>query len=188
MAAALIMVYLLLVTPLRAGALLAFKEGGLHGAVGVTVWGVRLQARLRFVRDESGHPQWQREKDGFWLPLGKRAGRPRQGLLLLSLLRKGNRDGTPWKRLIQVTALRLQIRIGGENAARAALITGLLRSVFSLFPKAHADISPAFNGQTEGSFLCIAQARLGMLLAWGLGALLRPGRKEEHTWIIPSEP
>ena len=72
---------------------------------------------------------------------------------------------------------------------RIPVFCELFRIAAGFFPRAHIRCRPAFNGKTSAVFRCIADTRLGIIIAvclFGWLKSLRTGRKEEKKWIVPS--
>ncbi len=91
--------------------------------------------------------------------------------------------------LVRFTALEAEICPGGPDAAGTALWAGLIRIIAGFFPRLRVRCRPAFNGKTSAVLRCIADTRLGIIIAvclFGRLKSLRTGRKEEKKWIVPS--
>ena len=78
-------------------------------------------------------------------------------------------------------ALDVFLQIGGQNAAFIALAAGFLQALNPLLPQANVVCRPSFGGETKAYLRCIAEARLGILLAAWLRwrKERRAGQKEE---------
>ena len=189
MAIALTILYALLAAPVRAGAMVRAGGGPMTGAAGVMIWGFRLQIRLEGGRNADGKPEIRFFFRGRRLyPVRNR--RPRELPRLLSLPKRLGPARTLLRRGVRLRALEIAARIGGQDAARVALLTGLIRALSPAAPIVRVRCEPAFGGGSALRARCIADARLGTLLAaclLGGISLLRAGRKEETSWIIPSE-
>lgn len=184
----LIILYALLIAPVRVGAALRWEGKTPTLRVGVMIWGFRLQTELRGRRDEAGR---LRLVAGFGrrslpLPAGKRKGG--EGIKALALLLRSNQKRAGLRRVIRVRALDFALQIGGENAALTALASGFFQALNPLVPKARILCRPAFHGRTRLYARCIAEARLGILwaawLRWRAGR--GSGQKEEQAWSILS--
>ena len=188
--AMLIGLFLLGITPVRLGAAVALGQGRPRWAVGVMLWGVRLQGQLTVkFRWMEGAPQAV-------LCLGKRqhilkprAGGGKRALALIRALLK-----TEAKRRAPSGFTRFSlsgaVRVGGEDAALVAQWTGALRALGGLLPGTEVACFPAFGGTWALRLRCIAETRLGILWAAALRTFVRThraGRKEDKPWIIPSE-
>ena len=177
--------FLLLISPVRIGAALRWSGQLPTLVIGVMIWGVRVQTSIHAERDPAGTLL-------LTAALGKRplhfGGKNADGSLqaLAALFRSGS-GRTALHGVVQVRKVELYLQIGGENAAFAALFTGLLRALNPLFPHAAIHCHPSFNGQTKVYARCIAETRLGILLAAWLRRRRRHGQKEEAAWSIPSE-
>ena len=95
-------------------------------------------------------------------PVRRSAG---NGLKTLALLVKSNTKRAALKKLVRIRTLDVFLQIGGENAAFIALATGFLQTLSPLAPKAKIVCRPSFHGDTKAYLRCIAEARLGILLA-----------------------
>ena len=97
----------------------------------------------------------------------------------------GLRGGLPALRAIlkHVTVRRLEIRLRvGGDAARAALITGFVRGVAGLVPRAGIRCDPGFGETGALRAECILDARLGILLAAALaGRFARKARRKKEA-------
>ena len=70
----------------------------------------------------------------------------------------------------------------GGDAARAALITGYLRALDALLPRAQISCVPAFGEKGTLRAGCILDARLGILLAAALaGRFSRKARRKKEA-------
>ena len=182
----LIFLYLLLITPVRFGAAAAWHGGvRAEGAAAVLIWGVRVQAGFRVFRDETGKLRLfsdfrgRRHAAGDPLP---------NALTLLKTLKRANISSTLLKKGVRLRALSAEAEVGGMDAAAVALCTGLLRALDALLPGVRIQARPVFQGSGGLRARCIAEARLGTLMAIGaLGLLSLRRQKEEATWNIPSE-
>ena len=173
--------FLLLITPIRIGALARWAGHAPKLTVGVMVWGVRAQTELRFRRDEAGALRLTAGIGKRTVPLrlpGENAG---NGLKALALLLRSNADRARLRKAVRVRALDVFLQIGGENAAFIALAAGFLQALNPLLPQAHIVCRPSFGGETKAYLRCIAEARLGILLAAWLRwrKERRAGQKEE---------
>ena len=182
----LLLVYLALITPVKLGAGVSVGSGPPEGLVGVMIWGWKRVAHIR-VRRQDGIPRLCAEVRGHTVAL-RRSRKGWSGQAARTLLR-GLTDGKRGGRGLRLVTLDGFIQIGGMDAAVTALLTGGLRAALALIPSARVRCEPAFGGQTVLRLRCIAQARLGRIVAAGLMTALgtrRQGRKEEAPWIIPS--
>ena len=179
--------FLLLITPVRLGAALRWEKGLPRAAVGVMVWGVSGQVFLRSGRDEKGKLRLTASVFGKETPVTPGKAKAGQGLRALWLSLRSNGRLSLLRYTVKIRVFDVSVRLGIEDAARAALAVGLIRALASAVPRLRLRCVPALGGQTAASLRCIADARLGILLA---AALLwrarRRGRKEEKPWIIPS--
>lgn len=186
-----IFLYLLLITPLQLGAVIGREDVFPRGAAGIMIWGIPYTVHFIGRRDASGK---------FYLktsPPGKRPDRekpfspPSPGLL--HFFRFLHASAAAWhmlKKGVRIKSGSLFIALGGENAALLACLTGILQAVFALSRRFSLHVYPLFQGKSRFRFRCIVETRLGTLLAAGLlGAFhaLKAGKKEEASWIIPSE-
>ena len=179
-------IYGLLIAPVRLGALARWKDGEMRLALGVMLWGARAVARFRSGRDKKGALCLRGEWLGREVELHPRL--PGRGQGLGRILGGGN----GFRRLgglVRFTALEAEICPGGPDAAGTALWAGLIRIIAVFFPRLRVRCRPAFNGKTSAVFRCIADTRLGIIIAvclFGRLKSLRTGRKEEKKWIVPS--
>ena len=160
-----ILLFLLLAAPVKAGARLQWEAGRLQGAVGVMVWGVRKQLTLRSTRGPDGKLLLSaafQEKD---VPLPPRMRRTGRGVKLLGLMLRSNGSDAALRRLVRVDTCELFLRLGGQDAAALALSAGFLRAAASLLPFLRFCCVPVLGGKTAVRAACIAEARLGILLA-----------------------
>ena len=173
--------FLLLITPLRVGAAARWTGHAPTLTVGVTVWGVRAQTEICFRRDEAGALLLTAGIGKKAIPLrlpGENAG---NGLKALALLLRSNADRAMLRNAVRVSALDVFLQIGGQNAAFIALAAGFLQALNPLLPQANLVCRPSFGGETKAYLRCIAEARLGILLAAWLRwrKERRAGQKEE---------
>lgn len=188
----LIGIYVLLITPLRLGVALRFGETeGLRGAAGIMLWGITLQAQARAVRDAQGRLRLETTFRGRMLPGSQDPSGPTQGILrMLKALKRANRARALLKKTVRLHALTLDGSIGLEDAAATALCVAALQALAAVIPGMRSRLAPRFDGKSLVSGLCIVDTRLGTLLAvclLGAVSLALAGKKEEHTWITPSE-
>ena len=180
--------FLLLIAPVQVGAALRWTGHMPCLTVGVMVWGVRAQTEIRARRDTAGTlllTATMGKRNLTLRPGGKNAG---NGLKALGLLLKSNGDSAMLKKAVRVRALDAYLQIGGENAAFIAILTGFLQALNPLLPQANIVCRPSFHGDTKAYIRCIAEARLGILLAAWLRwrRTRRASQKEEQAWTIPS--
>ncbi|MBR6185130.1 MAG: hypothetical protein IKQ41_02610 [Clostridia bacterium] len=185
MAWVLTILYVLLVSPLRAGILFRWKAGRADCRLGVLIWGARRTAEVKLRRDE---------KD--YLGISLRSGR-RERVFPLRFKRSGawkNRWRKPGfhfllRRLLPLFSVKADLCLGFDNAAETALLCGALNGVGALLPRVRLRCKPRYNGASSLSLLCIATARLGTIIALCLWAWMigrRAGRKEENAWTVLS--
>ncbi|MBQ6256269.1 MAG: hypothetical protein IJQ62_05675 [Clostridia bacterium] len=158
-------VFLLLIAPVRAGVRVRWDEKGLRGAVGLMVWGLREQADFTLARSAAGQLRLAAAFHGKSLPLPQRKNRAGLGMKLLGLLLKSNGKNAILGRLVRVTTLRAFLRLGGQDAAALALTAGTLRAVGGALPLLRFQCVPVLGGKTALQAVCIAESRLGILLA-----------------------
>lgn len=162
--------FLLLIAPVRAGAVLRLDGGGSRGAVGMMLWGIRGQIHLSLGRSAEGALRLTATFRNRQFPLPRRKKKAGAGFKLLGLMLKNNGKNRFLRRGIRVNALDIRVRLGGEDAAALALGAGLLRSLNGLSPVLRLRCDPALAAHTEITLRCIAESRLGILLiAWFLG-------------------
>ena len=118
----LILLFAVLITPVKAGVVLSADPGTVRGRFGLLVWGWRLQ------KDFS----WQQDKPPR-LPVRRKGG---SVLPALRLLQKAVRAG--WIRLHGA----VRVNVGMNDAAAAALLTGLLRILGGAVPGLRLSASP----------------------------------------------
>ena len=86
---------------------------------------------------------------------------------LLSLLLKSNGQEAALRKLVKVNTFIIALRLGGGDAAALALGAGALRALGGALPSLRFQCVPCLNGKTALRAVCIAEARLGILLvAW----------------------
>ena len=180
--------FLLLIAPIQVGAALRWSGNMPSLMVGVMIWGIRAQTEIHAQRDEAGALLLTAAvgKRSLTLhPVRRNAG---NGLKTLALLVKSNTKRAALKKLVRVRTLDVFLQIGGENAAFIALATGFLQALSPLAPKAKIVCRPSFHGDTKAYLRCIAEARLGILLAAWLRwrRTQQASQKEEQAWTIPS--
>lgn len=172
----LLMIFLVLIAPVKAGALATVSKRGVRGAFGFMVWGVSVQGRFLL---EAGKREIRIGSRPMKLPR-KKSGR----FSFSRLIRSG-----AWKLLrrgVTIQRADAQMQLGLRDAAAAALLAGLAQALSGLLPGVRFRALPRLGGPWELRAKCIAETRLGILLAaFALTALFR-GQKEEKTWIIPS--
>ena len=180
--------FLILITPVQVGAALRWTGHMPSLTVGVMIWGIRAQMEIHARRDTAGTlllTATMGKRSLTLRPGGKNAG---NGLKALGLLLKSNGDKAMLKKAVQVRALDAYLQIGGENAAFIAILTGFLQALNPLLPQANIVCRPSFHGSTKAYIRCIAEARLGILLAAWLRwrRTQQASQKEEQAWTIPS--
>ena len=181
-------VFLLRITPVRLGAAAHWERGLPRAAVGVMLWGVAGRAAFYTSRDENGRLRLTASVFGKTVPLAPGKNRAGQGLRLLLMALRSNSRQPLLRYTVKVRCLEARMRLGCRDAAWAALAVGLIRAAAAAVPLLRVQCVPALGGQTEVHLRCIADARLGTLLAAALAGRVkrRRGRKEEKPWIIPS--
>ena len=187
MAGLLLLIYLALITPVKLGAAVSVGEGPPGAAVGVMLWGWKRVLQIH-VRREAGVPRLCAEMRGRSVRLPPAMDQGWVDKAVKAMLRALTcRQGA--RRILTLCVLDGVIRIGGEDAARVALLTGSVRAALDWLPMAEVRCVPAFGGASLVRLRCIARARLGTIWAAGLRTALsmrRRGRKEEGAWINPS--
>lgn len=159
--------FLLFIAPVRAGVRVQWDENGLRGAVGLMVWGLREQADFSLGRGAAGQLRLTAAFRGKNLPLPQGKNRAGLGFKLLGLLLKSNGKNAALRGAVRVNTLNADLRLGGGDAAALALAAGTLRAVGSALPVLRFRCVPALGGKTALRAVCIAEARLGILLvAW----------------------
>ena len=158
MAAVLTVLYILSITPLRLFG--AVDRPGRGGWAVLRIWGVPVRLD---------------RMSAFKKPGGLRLSLPalRGAVPVLRLLNRG----------ISVKRLDVDIRLGGWDAAHLAVLTGLIRGVGGLWPRARLRCRPAWGQPTALRGTCILETRLGILWTAALAGLIaqRRGRKREET-------
>ena len=157
--------FLLFIAPVRAGIRVQWDENGLRGAVGLMVWGLREQADFSFGRSAAGQLRLAAVFHGKSLPLPQGKNRAGLGLKLLGLLLKSNGKNAALRGAVRVNTLNVALRLGGGDAAALALGTGAFRALGNALPFLRFRCVPALGGKTALRAVCIAEARLGILLA-----------------------
>ena len=140
--------------------------------IGITP--LRLSARFQY--PGKGPPRVCLRAWGVRLPPGKK---PLAGGL------GGLRGGLPALRAVlkhvTVRHLEVRLRVGGD-AALAAVITGLVRGIAGLLPRAGIRCDPGFGETGALRAKCILEARLGILLAAALaGRFARKARRKKEA-------
>lgn len=174
LAGALLLVFLIVIAPIRAGLLLCVDGGPIRGRVGLMIWGIRLQAGF-FLRQG----RWVLTVFGKELSLPSRGGKRLSLLpLLLEKRKRFPRRGIVLRRAVIWADVAL------ENAAAGALLTGWMRFLSGALPGWR--VLPRFcpGGRSALRVCCIAESRLGIL--WAEYARLKRKKKEESAWSIPS--
>ena len=173
--------FLLLIAPVKAGVRLQWDENGLRGAVGLMVWGWREQADFSAGRNPAGRWALTAAYRGKNLPLPAEKGNAGTILKLVGLLLKSNGDGAALRKLVRVDTLDVALRLGGQDAAALALGAGFLRAVGGALPFLRFQCLPALGGKSGLRAVCIAEARLGILLAAALIWKKSKERKKKST-------
>ena len=159
--------FLLFIAPVRAGIRVQWDENGQRGAAGVMVWGIQEQADFSLTRSAAGALRLTAAFRGKSLPLPRMKNRPALGMKLLGLLLKSNGKEAALRKLVRVNTLSVALRLGGADAAALALSAGALRAISGAMPFLRFQCVPSLNGKTALRAVCIAEARLGILLvAW----------------------
>ena len=160
--------FLLFIAPVRAGVRVQWDEKGLRGAAGLMVWGLREQADFSLNRSAAGIPRLTAAFHGKNLTLPEPKNRAELGVKLLTLLLKSNGREAALRKMVRVNTLNIALRLGGGDAAALALGAGALRAVGGALPFLRFQCVPCLNGKTALRAVCIAEARLGILVAAGL--------------------
>lgn len=187
MAWLLIILYTLAVSPVGIGFIFRWENGTARAAAGIMIFGIRASVRAQVKRDGEGKARLILLAGGRVIPVRREKGK-RTGFEKIVRALFAKKGGTGLKRVLRRRTLEAKVQLGGENAAALALVAGFLRAVNGMAPGVMIRCRPVFGGETNVCVRCIAQARLGILLAAFLRALARRGkeRKEEKEWIIPS--
>ena len=184
--------YLIAVTPLRAGLTLRWDGSGLEGALGVLVWGARIQGKIGLVTNTEGKKQLY---IGRTLPppgaVPAASPAPEAAGLLqwYRTVKRANQGRTLIKNAVALDLLEADVAVPGFGAASTALFTGLARIAGGLIPGLRLRARPAWDGGGGMRVRCMISCRLGMLLAacaLGTVSFLMERKKEEKPWIIPS--
>ncbi|MBR1583983.1 MAG: hypothetical protein IJ662_00400 [Clostridia bacterium] len=171
----LLILYALWITPVKAGATLRLGGGPIRGEIGIMIWGLTVQGRYGMT-DGQFH-LWIGHK---LLPTRKDRRVPK-----LPLLRHFFRSGPLGIRPVTLQALEIQVDVGAQSAATAALLCGLLQAAGGVTPILRLQARPRPGQPSALRARCIAQGRLGILLsAYILAA--KAQKEEHHPWIIPS--
>lgn len=173
----LIVLFLLWITPVKAGLLLRAGEDGTQGEIGVMAWGIPLRFSLR-----RGRRGLEAVFHGRPVALPRPRGKSAAGPAALSLLLPGK--ASPLRRAVTVREAEIALQIGLRDAAAAALLTGLIRAAAGLLPGIRLRAVPCLGGGWALRARCIAEGRAGML--WTAYALSARRAKEEKAWSIPS--
>ena len=172
-----IVFFCLMITPLRFGAKVRLDASLHRAAWGVLIWGVRFHGEIALRRDEAGVLRLAASPP---LPTPiRRQTHPKRRFAFA--LRRSRPARYVLLRGSHIALLDVSVQIGGD-AARAALLTGLVRAVGSRLPQARLRCVPRFGGASALDARCIVDVRLGTIGAAALtGWLNRPraGRKEE---------
>ena len=181
MAAVLTVLFLLWITPVKAGAAVRWDGKELRAELGLMIWGARLRGEARLGGGKSE-----------WRLLGRKAALPRRRKPHPSALRFFRSLGRvyashPWlKQGGRIERAEAEIGLGVKDAAAAALLCGLIRAAGGGSPRARIGACPRPDGKWSGRGLCIIEGRAGML--WLACALAYAAcvQKEEKPWSIPS--
>lgn len=181
MAAVLIALFLLWITPVKAGVILRGDGKSVEIRLGIMVWGLRLTGRAII-----GPGMRRLSLLGRQVPFPKRREkRPPMLSWILSLRRVMRRH--PWLRQgARMRKAEIQLELGLRDAAAAALLTGLIRALSGVVQGLVIRARPRLDGQWRVYAACIIEGRAGMIgLACAL-ARLSNRKKEEKPWSIPS--
>jgi len=181
----------ILITPLEAHLTLTHE---LHtaGRLMLRIWGIPLQRRFHVQRTSSGH---QLILDGrhpqSFEPRGDQL---RSAVTLLGAFLRSDHARRFFFRQVQLRRLRLSLHLCLDNAARTAMLTGFVRTVYAVLPpiwreKIRIQAAPDFlraHSALRGQ--CILFTRLGtlvitaamLLIAWML-------ERREHRSHRPKE-
>ena len=188
MGLALVALFLVLIAPVKAGAALVWNQRNALGIkLGVMIWGVPLQMQISLKRNGKGEPYLERRFMGKARPLRPRGAKGKSGIKALKAI--GGARALLF-RLIPVKKAYAFIQLGGENAALSAVLCGMLQILNALIPGVEIACRPRYGGEWGIKALCIAQARLGTLIAVGLPVYFKikaASGKEKEPWIVPSE-
>ena len=159
--------FLLIIAPVRAGVRVQWDENGLRGSVGLMFWGLREQADFTLNRSAAGTLRLNAAFHGKNMTLPQGKNRAELGVKLLGLLLRSNGQEGALRKLVKVNTLNIALRLGGGDAAALALGAGALRAVGGALPFLRFHCMPVLGGKTALRAVCIAEARLGILLvAW----------------------
>lgn len=163
--AALLLVWLILSTPVT----LQLDVRYIHELEGVLcprIWGLGPTVRFRLMRTKQGHRFVRLDASGQPKLPAKTArfAFNRSSALLRSVLRRKTLF-----RGIDLERLDIVIRVGFENAARTALVTGALQSLWRSLPrawreKARFQASPDFLSGGGAALRCMVFFHLGTLI------------------------
>lgn len=165
-----LLLFLIFITPVRAGALIRADQTGTRAKIGVMAWGVRRQWEIAGTPGAVGRILDARKKH----PGGK-------GLLKGLFPARGG----GLRRAVRLQRAEICAEIGLRDAAAAALLCSGLTAVGGMIPGLRLSVRPRLDGRWALRGLCIAESRLGILCV-ALILALRAGKKEEKPWIIPS--
>ena len=171
--------YGLWITPLRLGVDLRVGETLPWAAWGVLVWGVPIRGQVGLQRDGTGALQLAS------VPRRKRSFRPASDTHILRRFAAAIGRPGPGRRLLRrgtcLARLDVMVQAGGD-AARAALLTGLIQAAAGCLPRVRLRCRTVYGGAGALRARCIVDVRLGILWTAALmGWLNRPraGWKEE---------
>ncbi len=187
-----VLLYLLLIAPVRVGIVVSFAQGSApSGMLGVLVWGVGTQVDFAVARDDQGVLNLK-----FQTANGNKSGESDLSKTIASIarviksLRIANISRSVFKASIHLKALQARAVVGLADAAQTALLTGLLQVLAAKWgtrPGVRLRVDANFRGGSALYTRCIVHMRLGNILLaclLGLSAYLKAGTKEEQPWSI----
>ncbi len=161
--------FLLFISPVRAGVRVRWDETGLRGAAGLMIWGLRDQVDFAAERNAAGVPRLTAAFRGKDLPLPEGKNKGNRLIRLLGLLLRSNGQNAVFRRVVRVNTLSFTLRLGLQDAAALALAAGLLRAAGGAASGLRFRCVPALGGKSGLQAVCIAETRLGILMgAWML--------------------
>lgn len=188
-----LLMYLVLITPIRLGLQLEWEQGRLpRGRIGVLIWGAAIQRQFFGIRDENGTLRIETDFPVRKSPANSQgAGDFARAIIrAFKTLKRANVARGLLKKSIRLDRLDIRAHIGLEDAAATAMLSGALRAAGIFWRRGEWAIIPCFGQGNALYGRCILESRLGMIAMAGLLGLISDRlteKKEEKTWIIPSD-
>ena len=186
-----LLLYLALITPVTVRIDIRWAER-LDAVLAPRLWGLGPNLRFRLERTDHGHRLFRVDKAGEARPLKPPATSARPGMTLLRAVIRGDRARELLLRGISLQQLDIALNVSLDNAARTALVSGAVQSLWRALPpawrrSARLRVRPDFlSGQGGAQARCMVFFHLGTLLITAALLLLSYARERAARPIHPA--